>query len=173
MTHVCSALEIIHSRGCLYRDLKPDNLLLTKMDSSIFMKLGDAGLICLPGEYGAALATRNALGTFEYLAPELFNKGAVYSLEAEVFAFGVSGCEMLFGQRPPAGSTIYAGPMQTRALLQEMIAVNPEARPSLAQIKAELMSAYNQMGKQEDAALVVAGAGLLALLIAAIWKGQK
>jgi eukaryotic-like serine/threonine-protein kinase len=173
LTHVCTALEVIQSRGCLYRDLKPDNLLVTKLNSSLFMKLADAGLICLPGEYGSALATRNALGTLEYMAPELFKSGAVYSQEAEVFALGVSGCEMLFGKRPPAGSIINAGPVQTRALLEQMIAVTPSARPTLARTKATLLSAYEQIGKQEDSALAIAGAGLLALIIAAIWKGRK
>lgn len=173
MTHVCTALEVIHNRGCLYRDLKPDNLLLTKLNSSLFMKLADAGLICLPGEYGSALATRNALGTIEYMAPELLKSGAVYSQEAEVFALGVSGCEMLFGKRPQAGSLINDGPRQIRAMLQQMLAISPSARPKIAQIKSTLLNAYDQIGRQEDTALVVAGAGLLALIIAAIWKGRK
>ena len=174
ITHVCAALEIVQSRGCLYRDLKPDNLLLTRLDSSMFMKLGDAGLICLPGEYGAALATRNGLvGTIEYMAPELFKGGAVYSEAAEVFALGVCSCEMLFGARPKAGSVIYHGPYQTKALLQQMIAVDPSARPTITQVKNVLLSAYDEMGRQQNAAGLVLGAGLVALVVAAIWKGSK
>jgi len=158
ITHVCAALEIVQSRGCLYRDLK----------------LGDAGLICLPGEYGAALATRNGLvGTIEYMAPELFKGGAVYSEAAEVFALGVCSCEMLFGARPKAGSVIYHGPYQTKALLQQMIAVDPSARPTITQVKNVLLSAYDEMGRQQNAAGLVLGAGLVALVVAAIWKGSK
>ena len=68
------ALEEIHRIGVVYRDLKPENLL---MDQDGYMRLTDFGLSKEGGaELGAAEITDTAgadtfCGTAEYLAPEL------------------------------------------------------------------------------------------------------
>jgi serine/threonine protein kinase len=174
LTHLATSLEEIQRRGCIYRDLKPDNLLLTR-DSvgNMVMKLGDAGLICLPGEFGRFVATRTPAGTLPYMAPELFTNGAEYTKEAEVFALGVTAHELLTGARPIAGAAITSGPVEVRDLIGRMVASDPRARPEVSVVRAELLNAYQAVVSQEQKTLALLCGGILALIVAALLKGKR
>jgi serine/threonine protein kinase len=139
----------------------------------MIMKLGDAGLICMPGEFGQFVATRTSAGTLPYMAPELFKRGAIYTREAEIFALGVTSYELLTGQRPVAGATITAEPIEVQALIGRMIAINPRERPTIADVHAELLRAHKFLVERDQTLLAVLCGGLLALGVAAILKGKK
>jgi eukaryotic-like serine/threonine-protein kinase len=174
LTHLAISLEVIQRRGCIYRDLKPDNLLLTKDSAgNIVMKLGDAGLICMPGELGQFVATRTPAGTLPYMAPELFKQGALYTREAEIFALGVTANELLTGQRPVAGATITTGPAEIRNLLGRMIAIDSRERPTIVEVRAEVLQAHKLIADREQTVFTLVCGGLLAIGIAALWKGKK
>lgn len=174
LTHLTSALEKIQQRGCIYRDLKPDNLLLTRGGvGGMVMKLGDAGLICLPGEFGGFVATRTPAGTLPYMAPELFKGGAHYTREAEVFALGVTAHELLTGIRPSAGDLITAGPYEVRTLLTRMVSADPRERPDIGQVRKELLEAYKILTDRDQLVSTVFWGGLIALGLAALLRGKK
>jgi len=173
VTHVAAALEEIHQRGCIYRDLKPDNLLLTNDGAgNLVMKLGDTGLICLPGEFGQFAATRTPAGTLPYMAPELFKDGNRYTRAAEVFALGVTVQELLTGVRPAPGTVISSGPIEVRTLIQNMIAAEPSARPTIREVRTELVRAHRLLARKDKITLTVL-CGALIMLSLAFWLKPK
>ena len=85
--------EYIHSKNMIFRDLKPENVLLIKDG---YLKLADFGFIknLKPTE-----KTFTFCGTPEYIAPEIItNQG--YSHSVDWYALGIMVYEMIYG-RPP------------------------------------------------------------------------
>lgn len=85
------ALEFIHSRNIIYRDLKPDNILIEIENNRIkAVKLLDFGLADL------GRAEKKSKGTIHYMAPEVVAKQSIDS-RADIFSLGVLFYEMLTG----------------------------------------------------------------------------
>jgi protein kinase A len=88
---VVLALEYIHKLGMVYRDIKPENILL---DYKGFVKITDFGFCKVLKD-----RTYTLCGTPEYLAPEIVqNKG--YGQSVDWWSFGVLIYEMAAGYSP-------------------------------------------------------------------------
>ncbi|XP_055678300.1 cGMP-dependent protein kinase, isozyme 2 forms cD4/T1/T3A/T3B-like isoform X1 [Lutzomyia longipalpis] len=95
---VISAIEYLHSKNIIYRDLKLENLML---DSSGYLKLIDLGCSkeTVPGE-----KTYSFVGTAAYMAPEIImNRG--YCRSIDCWSLGVLAFELLTGKAAFTGST--------------------------------------------------------------------
>jgi serine/threonine protein kinase len=86
------ALVELHSKGIVYRDLKPENVLIA---ADGHLKLTDFGLSKRIGSH----TTGSFCGSIDYMAPEIV-QGAQYSYEVDSWALGVLTYHLIFGKAP-------------------------------------------------------------------------
>lgn len=91
---IISAIDYLHKRGIIYRDLKLENLLLDK-DGHI--KIADFGLCKEDIQWGKT--TKTFCGTPEYLAPEVLEDND-YGRAVDWWGVGVVMYEMMIGRLP-------------------------------------------------------------------------
>src|ERR1700739_865934 len=96
VTQVAGALDAAHAAGLVHRDIKPDNVLLTKDD---FPYLVDFGIAHFGGDTGLTSAG-SAIGSLAYMAPERFTGGAPVRPQADVYSLACVFYECLTGQTP-------------------------------------------------------------------------
>ncbi|MGN1317324.1 MAG: serine/threonine-protein kinase [Acutalibacteraceae bacterium] len=94
MLDICNALNFLHKRNIVHRDVKPSNVIITPENKAVLIDLSAARLI----HEGKQKDTTN-LGTVGYAAPEQY--GVYQSLPpTDIYALGVMFNEILTGVHP-------------------------------------------------------------------------
>lgn len=101
---IAMALEHVHGKNWIHKDIKPDNILVNKGSE---VRLIDFSLsIRVQGALGKLLTRKPKLvqGTRSYMAPEQI-MGKPLTPQTDMYSFGVTLFEMLTGGTPFKGST--------------------------------------------------------------------
>ena len=143
-TQICLALQHLHKKKIIHRDLKSGNVFLMK---SGIVKLGDFGIS--KGLKSSRDKAVTMVGTPFYLSPEIIlNKP--YDAKSDIWALGVLLYELLTFKMPFNAKSLptlsikinkgeYAPPSskyssEIRDLLKKCLTLKPEERPSIDEI---------------------------------------
>jgi serine/threonine-protein kinase len=99
---ILNALEHIHARDFVHRDIKPDNILLTRAGVA---KLADLGLAKCLGDDTNLTDRRQGFGTPYYMPCEQALDATKADARCDLFALGASLYHLLTGEVPFPGKT--------------------------------------------------------------------
>jgi serine/threonine protein kinase len=97
---MANALDYAHQQSLIHRDVKPNNVLMTRDGRPLLTDFGIAKLLDSAG----LTRTGTAIGTPEYMAPEQV-QAQVTDARTDIYALGIVLYEMLTGQVPFRGQT--------------------------------------------------------------------
>jgi serine/threonine protein kinase len=134
---VAAALDAIHARGIVHRDVKPANILLGHEGA---VKLADLGVADVANRTNITSAGA-LVGSFSYMAPEQLD-GASPSPGMDIYALAAVAFEMLAGQkaRPESNPLALAHAISTQRP-PDLRDFWPQAPPAAAAVLQRGMSA--------------------------------
>ena len=104
LADLCGALEAIHRRGIIHRDIKTGNVMVVERGGREVAKLFDFGVSFETDSGEERLTTRQtAIGTLTYMSPERTLCQA-FDHRSDLFSLGVVLYQMLAGERPFGGT---------------------------------------------------------------------
>ena len=92
--HICQALELCAKHNTIHRDIKPDNIFVSKYGD---YKLGDFGIA---RQIERTMSGLSKKGTYQYMAPEVF-RGDEYGSSVDTYSLGIVMYRFLNKNRAP------------------------------------------------------------------------
>jgi tetratricopeptide (TPR) repeat protein len=157
---LCEALAALHAAGCVHRDVKPTNVLVTAEGRPVLLDFGLA-------TSGTGESTLAGAGTPEYMAPEQIMEEPL-TPAADWYALGTIVFELLTGRLPfegPRHEILYRktreapprvreirpeAPADLAALCDGLLAREPSARLSAAEVLAVVAPGRAAPGPARD-----------------------
>ncbi|MBT3374838.1 MAG: protein kinase [Lentisphaerae bacterium] len=131
---LADALSAVHAQHVYHRDIKPDNILVTR---ELIPKITDFGIARRP--LSELTGPLEILGTPAYMAPESFVSSAT-DHRADIFSLGTLFYELLVGNRPFEADNI---PQLARKITDELPVeprkIVPDLPPLLQQVLARML----------------------------------
>jgi serine/threonine protein kinase len=145
---LAGALDYLHGQGVIHRDIKPANILRDESGEVYLFDFGSASVegMQAPPEDAQRLAelleersifttaAGSVAGTPEYLAPEQMRGGAI-GPATDVYALGMTAYELLTGQLPFTGATMW----------QVLAQVAQRVAPPASQLRADLPASASEV----------------------------
>jgi serine/threonine protein kinase len=145
---VAKALEAVAAAGIVHRDIKPDNILITKNG---IVKLADLGLATQANVEDATLTqSGQTIGTPYYMAPEQVRglKDKI-DIRSDIYALGATLFHLVTGQRPFGGKT--NAEIMSKHLtdpVPKASDINPEVSPGCTKLILRMMTKASEQRVQ-------------------------
>ena len=104
---ICAGLEHAHKKGIVHKDVKPENILITKEG---ILKITDFGIAKALNQ-GTITTGGLAMGSVHYFSPEQA-RGSFVDAKTDIYSLGVILYEMVTGKRPFDGENAISVAMQ-------------------------------------------------------------
>lgn len=139
MRQVAAALTRAAQQGIVHRDVKPENIMLTRSGE---VKVADFGLARLAGgDEGVNLTQVGmTMGTPLYMSPEQV-EGKTLDPRSDLYSFGVTCYHMLAGSPPFEGETALAVAVQHLKKTPEPLEnIRPDLPPALCRVVHKMLA---------------------------------
>ncbi len=124
---ICQGVSHAHQKGLVHRDLKPGNILVTRVDDQPRPKIIDFG-IAVTESSASERRHQGTAGTPHYMSPEMFDENIGIDMRADVYSLGVILCELLTDCRPYPSRLFQK--TDTRVIREKLAELYPPPTPS-------------------------------------------
>ena len=137
VARVAEALAVVHAAGFVHRDLKPDNIFLTREGRVVLLDFGTAKELLLAHQHVTAMVSPG------YAPPEQYLPDSRPDPRVDVYALGATLYHLLTASMPPDAPNRLAGvtlpppssrnPLLTAradAIVEQAMALDPARRPA-------------------------------------------
>jgi tetratricopeptide (TPR) repeat protein len=160
LVQACQALQVVHNRGVIHRDIKPDNFFIT--DEGV-LKVMDFGIAKHHNARRGLTKAGMMAGTPQFIAPEQINNFGGVTHLADLYALGCIAYQMFTGSVPfdadevmpilmahmtqapePPRQRNPAIPAPLEAVILKLLSKQPEARVQSCQELAGILLAMRR-----------------------------
>lgn len=161
--YVCEALTVAHKRGIIHRDIKPDNILITREGVP---KVADFGIAHMDGDGKNPLTSvGEGLVTPRIGAPEQFSDASSVDARSDVYATAVTFWMLMTGKHPPGllflhdleqDSTLLNNvPVCLHSILKKAVSYSPQGRYETMEDFANALKAVEEFLPPMSGAMTV------------------